>query len=99
MTNLVRALTVEDIISKTPFPPGEPISGKTYIADGWVYRDFAGRMTKNVYDELIALVGLDNLVHLATSSGSGPQGVWVRGQFLVSPEGQRRIADHIAGAS
>jgi len=67
-------------------PPGEPIPGKTYRADGWVYREiswasFAG------WGQLLEIVGAGNYVVLAISEWKATM---CRGQILVSPEGMER---------
>jgi len=93
ITTLVEALTKTNAVSVIPLPPGEPVLGKTFIADGWVYRDFAGKLKPEIYTAFLRLVGSSNYHTLAMSEGlDGSQVVWRRGQFLVSPEGQRRIA-------
>lgn len=73
-------------------PPGEPISGKTYRADGWAYVDPPARFSPERWDELLAIFGDGNYVFLAVSRGvDRAGGEWIRGQLLVSPEGWRRL--------
>lgn len=67
---------------------GEPVKGKTYIADGWVYRDLP-RMAPWAFDAFIDLIGPDNLVWLSLAD----YGASKRGQCLISPAGQQRMLD------
>jgi hypothetical protein len=69
-------------------PPGEPLPGKTYRADGWIYWDAPARFTPHVWATLLAKLGKpqDDYVILAQSSGTDHQGVgWIRGQLLIAP--------------
>lgn len=65
----------------------EPIKGKTYMADGWVYKDIPGKLSYEVWDKLLDIFGEDNYAILIMSCGKD----WKRGQFLVSPEGMENI--------
>lgn len=68
-------------------PPGEPISGETLIADGWVYRDWS-RMLPEFWSELLAVIGPDNYKLLTQSTYRPPDGpVTMRGQMMISPDG------------
>lgn len=67
-------------------PPGEPIEGKTYRADGWVYRD-VDWMTSEFFDTLNQIIGEENIVWLAVSTCDGDK----RGQCLVSPDGMKNL--------
>jgi hypothetical protein len=69
-------------------PPGEPIKGKTYIADGWVYRG-TPQMLPEFWGRLLGIIGPDNYVVLTKAEYEG--GKWKRGQLLVSPEGMGNI--------
>lgn len=71
-----------------PFlPPGEPVEGKTYRADGWAYLDVP-RVVPEGWDLMVERAGADNIVVLAMTQGSTRDGqAYVRGQVLVSPEG------------
>lgn len=80
----------EDASFKNPeLPEGEPIKGKTYRADGWVYHDIPWT-TVEAWEQLIALVDDDNIVLLAASDRDGA----IRGQVLISPDGMERIAGY-----
>jgi hypothetical protein len=78
--------TLGRIFEQGSIPPGEPVKGETYIADGWVYRDLPA-MTRVFFGEFVALVGSHNLVWLLVAD----YGRMRRGQVLISPEGQARI--------
>lgn len=68
-------------------PDGEPISGKTYRADGWVYRDLPN-LGLAQFDELVGIIGDDNLVWLTLAERVWPDGQKTkRGQVLISPAG------------
>lgn len=82
LTNLVDALTrTNEFVMAGPPPP-----------EGWAYRDFDGKLEPSVFGQFIQLCGPENLRALAMSEGAG----WMRGQFFVNAEGQRRIADYLA---
>lgn len=72
----------------TPFlPPSEPVTGKTYRADGWAYFDIPGRFAPEMWEYLLSAFG-ENETHILTMTcGSNADGPWVRGQILVSPQG------------
>lgn len=43
---------------QSPFiPPGEPVPGKTYRADGWAYIDPPTRFSPEAWDGLMDLIG------------------------------------------
>lgn len=67
-------------------PPGEPVKGKTYRADGWFYRDVPWTTVAN-FDRLLGIIGDGHFVVLASTKGNG----LTRGQVLVSPEGMARV--------
>ena len=73
-------------------PPGEPIPGKTYRADGWVYRDLP-RMAPEYFEKLVALIGEDNIVWLSRADYGDTQ----RGQMLVSPAGMENLRAYLRG--
>lgn len=85
---------IEPLIPQDPIilGIGEPVKGKTYIADGYVYRDLP-RMTEPYYSDFINLLGDDNIVWL--TKAAYPDGTQ-RGQILISIAGQQRIIDHNA---
>ncbi|MES2753819.1 MAG: hypothetical protein V4659_04065 [Pseudomonadota bacterium] len=71
-------------------PPGEPIEGKTYRADGWAYIDPPGRFSPEAWADFLAMFGAGQAVILALSAGRTIEGApWRRGQILISPEGMR----------
>ncbi len=70
-------------------PPGEPITGKTYRADGWVYRDLP-RMAPEQLDQLVAIIGDDNIVWLSKADYGSSK----RGQLLISPAGMQSLSAH-----
>ena len=73
---------------------GEPINGKNYKAEGWQYRDIRW-MTKEQFQELQKIIGLENLVTLMMSSRTDRDGeVIVGGQFIISPERLRRATEY-----
>ncbi|WP_420478289.1 hypothetical protein [Brevundimonas sp. FT23028] len=73
-----------------PLPKGEPISGKTYMADGYVYRDLP-RMTKDLMAEFVSIVGEAEIVWLTLAD----YGETTRGQILISPAGQANLSAHM----
>ena len=70
-------------------PAGEPIEGKTYRADGWVYRDLP-RMSPDYFDQLVSIIGSDNIVWLTKAD----YGDTKRGQLLISPVGMKNLSDY-----
>lgn len=73
-------------------PPGEPVTGKTFRADGWQYVDLPSRLTFAFKDEFFAIIGEGNYFILVESFSR--QDDWWRGQILISPDGQRRMKAH-----
>lgn len=90
LTTLRQALTHINEISAI-----EPKPTKDFPPQGWKYRDFAGKMTLEVYRDFLILVGAENLRPLAMTTGIDGGTPWVRGQFLVSTEGQRLISEYL----
>ena len=74
---------LQKLMDAMPLPEGEPFEGKTYIADGWVYRDLP-RMTPEAMRTFLDIVD-ENEVRWLTKA-SYPGGA-VRGQLLISPKG------------
>ena len=68
-------------------PPGEPIPGKTYRADGWVYRDLPTWLSPNMKDLFFSIIGVENTVILASSERTIDDVKYWRGQLLISPAG------------
>ncbi len=87
MTNLS---PLQRAMDAWPLPPGEPFPGKTYIADGWVYRDLP-RMTPEFFDQLVAIIGESNIRWLSLAD----YGSTKRGQMLVSPDGMKALTAHL----
>lgn len=79
------------IMDTWPLPEGEPIPGKTYIADGWQYLDLP-RMTPEWFDKFITIAGEENIVWLTMAN----YGETRRGQILLSPKGQQRFSEYTA---
>jgi hypothetical protein len=90
LTNRSPAQTAMDA---WPLPPGEPIKGKTYMADGWTYGDLP-RMAPAFFDQFVEIVGAENLRWLTLANYGGPNGPSKRGQYLMSPEGQDRLREY-----
>lgn len=72
-------------------PPGEPIPGKTYRADGWVYRDLPTWLSMDMKARLFNTIGVENTVILAASERTIEGVKYWRGQLLISPVGMARI--------
>ncbi len=70
-------------------PPGEPVPGKTYRADGWQYVDLPKRLSLEMRDYFLSRIGNGEYVILAQSEGDD----WWRAQLLISPAGQRNLAN------
>lgn len=68
-------------------PAGEPIEGKTYRADGWIYRDLP-RMSHEYFDKFVELVGEENIAWITLAD----YGFTKRGQLLISPTGMANIS-------
>lgn len=75
-------------------PPGEPIPGKTYRADGWQYVDLPTRLSHEMKGHFFDVIGDGNSVILAETVHRD----WWRGQILISPEGQENMRRHTEGA-
>ena len=71
------------------FPPGciEPIEGKTYIQDGWKYRDVPGKMPLTYWEQFLEALGADNYVLLSEAIYEMKDGTYARGQLLIKPCG------------
>lgn len=73
-------------------PPGEPVKGKTYKADGWAYHS-SKWMSRETWNEIFVLAGEGNCIILAMTAKTAQNETLVRGQLLFSPEGQKNILD------
>lgn len=63
-------------------------------AKGWVYKDLPGRLTHDAWDLFIDLMGDGEYQVVIMSSGTDRHGTpYKRGQFFISPEGIRNLAD------
>jgi hypothetical protein len=78
------------MINSIPMPNSEPFPGKTYIADGWVYRDLP-RLSYEMFDKFVDIVGEENMVWLTEADYGDSK----RGQLLVSPAGMERVRNHV----
>ena len=77
----------------SPFmPPGEPVTGKTYRADGWRYIDPHVTFSPEMWDLYLSAFGEGEYHILATSMSSRNGVIHVRGQILVSPRGMENAA-------
>ncbi len=73
-------------------PPGEPVPGKTYRADGWAYVSTPGHFSPEGWDRMISDIGEGNVVVLAATTRTLPdRRPIIRGQLLISPDGIRNI--------
>ena len=70
-------------------PVGEPIEGETLLADGWVYKDIPGRLSYEMWDHLLDIIGDGNFRVLAMSVGED----WKRGQLMISPNGMKNLEE------
>lgn len=71
-----------------PFmPPGEPVPGKTYRADGWAYVDPPTKFSPDMWQLMLGIFGDGEYVVLAKTTGPD----FVRGQLLVSPRGMENM--------
>ena len=83
-----------DCPGKEGLPPGEPVKGKTLVADGWVYRDLP-RMTQEAMGILLGVIGEDNYEFLTSAKYPDKEhGVAVRGQVMISPLGMENLILH-----
>lgn len=69
-------------------PPGEPIKGETYRADGWAYVDFP-KCTQVVWGNILAAIGAENFVPLSMAN----YGHSARGQLIISPSGMTSLSE------
>lgn len=91
---LVNTSAAQQALDAWPLPAGEPIIGKTYLADGYVYRDLP-RMEHRFLKELIDIIGSAEIVWLSRAN-YGDTG---RGQILISPTGQANLSAHLKRTS
>lgn len=79
----------------------EPVKGKTYVADGWQYRDIP-RMSPDMWDYFVGIIGDENFVPLSMAEygeedAQGNQTISAkRGQLLISPDGMENLRLHTA---
>lgn len=62
------------------------------IARGWAYRDLPGKLSPEMWDLFISLLGDAPHYILIGSEGRDATGPWKRGQFLLSPDAMANIA-------
>lgn len=83
--------------SNSFLPPGEPIKGKTYRADGWAYLDIP-RMDPEIWKLFLDILSVEEYVLLAYSTGESKEHEkWIRGQILVSPVGWSNLETYSEG--
>jgi hypothetical protein len=76
------------------WPSDAPVPGEKLIADGWVYRDLSAKLSFEMWEFFLNLVGDGNYRILATTEGPD----WRHGQFLISPTGIARLRDYAKSA-
>lgn len=87
---------MQKMLDEIPLPDDEPILGKTYRADGWVYRDLPNLSLEN-FDKFVSIVGVNNIEWLTLAQRSWPDGaITKRGQCLISPAGIEACKAHVA---
>ena len=72
-------------------PPGEPVLGKTYRADGWQYIDLPKWLSLEMKDYFLKIIGEDNYFIMAHSERVIEGEKYWRAQLLVSPDGQNNM--------
>lgn len=91
-------LKLDDLL---PLPEGEPFTGETLRADGWVYRDFP-RMTKDALEKILAIIGEENIRWLTFVNYKGKHPETgeviesVRGQCFLSPKAMEALNAYAA---
>lgn len=75
-------------------PPGEPVPGHTYRADGWMYL-VVPSVTVGQWNAMLVTAGEDEVVLM--SYDFTPTTI-ENGRLLISPTGQARIEMHAAAA-
>lgn len=81
----------------TKLSRGELLDGKTMIAAGWVYRYMEPHhwLPEAAWEAFLSIIGFSNYRILElTKAAAVDGGIWKRGQFLISPEGMRRLLEH-----
>lgn len=59
---------------------------------GWKYQDFNTKFSPDAWSFLLRLLGEGEYKLLVVSEGHDGE-PWVRGQFLISPQGYKNLAD------
>lgn len=80
-------------IDGSDFGQPEPLDVSALLKDGWVYCDPPTRFSFPMWDLFCAIIGVPNYRLLAMTTGEDKNGPYKRGQFIISPEGQRRMKD------
>lgn len=62
-------------------------------AKGWRYQDFNTKFTPEAWSYLLRLIGEGEYEIIAMSRYDHPEKPWVRGQFLISPQGYTNMRD------
>lgn len=66
----------------------------------WEYRGIPGRLSLELWDDMLAIIGAGNYRVVAMSGGRDTWGSWWRsGQLLISPDGMRRLSEHTRGGT
>ena len=78
---------IKDQITKELFDAmGEPCPGKTYLQDGWIYRNLPW-MEIRVWECFVDILGEDGYIPLCHSR----IGSVIHSQILISPEGRKNL--------
>ena len=68
-------------------PPGEPIKGQTFRADGWVLYELRRPMAGLDFLSMASRIGEENIVFLScTRRGGGDDTVIVSARLLIHPD-------------
>lgn len=74
----------------------QPPIPEPYKSQGWVYRDLPGKLSPEMWDHFLEILGPDNYTILAMSESKDPENPWKRGQFFISPQGMENLKAHTA---
>lgn len=65
------------------------------LSEGWIYKDVAPAiMTPEVWELFLTIMGKGNYHILAMTSFTQGGKPFKRGQFIISPEGQKNMRDY-----
>lgn len=65
----------------------ENLEPEDLLKQGWIYHDFPGKFSFEIWDFLLTIIGEGNYKLLVYSEGND----WKRGQFLLSPQAQKNL--------